>query len=230
MDKIDVFRQLFLNQEINGRLVDEDIFNKALRKCIGDKRLSRRVKKNVPDEEVIDRFVEIEHMESAINSALNLRPKPVNPAVKFDDVRNMDLSLQNWSTYQEAERKFAQERLNAYQEFYALEAPNDILGIYDVIDLEVRMQVIRLYIRLSKKKDEIAEYDEKLKELRQQWSKALEDLNLKKKQRDNLKKPKEDKSLISDQLNALDKSIDELKQDVELEELEEERMLEKRNR
>lgn len=211
MSKIEILRKQFLNQEINGHLIDEDIFNKALNKCIGDKRISQKVFKYVKDEEVVEQHVEAEHVEKAINSAFNLRNRQNSNNVKFDDVRNMDLSLSNWDTYQPAEQKFAQERLCAYQEFYSLDAPNDILGIYDVIDLEVRMQTIRLYIRLTKKKDDIIDYDKQLKELRLQWSKTLEDLNLKKKQRDSKKEIPKDTS--NDLSNAI-KSLDEMQAEI----------------
>lgn len=217
-NKIELFKQAFINKEFSGIIVTEDIFIKALNKCAGDKRFKYKIGKAHPNEEIIEKYVDFDDMVRAINSAANLQVKKPDTSVKFDDVRNMDLSLSNWDTYQEAEKKFAQERLCAYQEFYSLDAPNDILGIYDVIDLEVRMQAIRLYIRLSKKKDEITEYDNKLKELRQQWSKTLEDLNLKKKQRDS-KKEKTVDTTATDHMNAI-KSLDEMQEEAKQKQLE----------
>lgn len=217
-NKIELFKQAFINKEFSGIIVTEDIFIKALNKCAGDKRFKYKIGKAHPNEEIIEKYVDFDDMVRAINSANNLQVKKPDTSVKFDDVRNMDLSLDNWETYTEQERKFARQALCAYNDYYDLDAPNDRTGIYDVIDLEVRMQTIRLFIRLSKKKDEIAEYDNKLKELRQQWSKALDDLNLKKKQRDS-KKDKPTDTTVTDYVNAI-KSLDEMQKEVEQKQLE----------
>ena len=191
--------------EVNGITITEEILEKAINKCIGDRRTRKSVTKKDTDEEIIETLINEQDVMNAISSAVNLKVKKPDTSVKFDEVRNMDLSLDNWETYTPEERKFAQLTLCAYNDYYDLNAPNDRTGIYDVIDLEVRMQTIRLFIRLCKKKDEIAEYDAKLKELRVQWSKALDDLNLKKKQRDNTKeKPKDTSDEHQNAIKSLD--------------------------
>jgi hypothetical protein len=212
-------------------IVTKELICKAVRKLVGYRRNSYKdqLSRKATAHEVIE-HIDPKTGQNIITEqdVLNNIPgvtglkiggnKPKEIEVKFDDVRNMDLSLSNWDTYQPAEKDFAQERLHSYQEFYSLDAPNDILGIYDVIDLEVRMQTIRLFIRLSKKKDEIAEYDIKLKELRQQWSKTLEDLNLKKKQRDTAKTKTVDNT--SEEYINIIKSVDEMQAEIEKRKLE----------
>lgn len=204
---------------VNGIYVTEAILERAKNKCVGDKRRKKSLD-IAPDESfaaVLTLHVQRDDVIHAIASANNLKVKQPDMSVKFDDVRDMDLSLDNWETYRPEEKKFAQCQLSAYNDYYDLDAPNDKTGIYDVIDLEVRMQTIRLYIRLSKKKDEILEYDKQLKELRLQWSKALDDLALKKKQRD-VAKPK----LIdtSNDLSEAIKSLDEMQAEAEQRKLE----------
>jgi hypothetical protein len=172
-----------------------------------DQRLTNRaiLEKHVTAEDIIRNIPSVAGLNKRNNDRANGELPDREKEVKFDDIRNMDLSLENWETYTPEERKFAQGLLSAYNDYYDLNAPNDKTGIYDVIDLEVRMQTIRLFIRVTKKKDESAEYDAKLKELRVQWSKALDDLNLKKKQRDVAKpKPTDTTNDIGNAIKSLD--------------------------
>lgn len=188
--------------------VTEDILIRALKKCIGDKK--RRKDLDITEEttnsDILNLYVTEDDIYNAINSAANLRKRTIDTSVKFDEVRSMDLSFDNWKSYHDGEKQFALERLQEYQDFYSLEAPNDKFGIYDVIDIEVRMQTIRLFLRMARPKDpSIEENEMKLTRLRQQWSKALDDLNLKKKQRDVAKNtPKETADTYINAIKELD--------------------------
>jgi len=194
--------------------VTEDILIRALNKCIGDKKRRKdlEITEDTTNLDILEMYVTEDDVYGAINSAANLRKRSPDTSVKFDEVRSMDLSFNNWDSYHDGEKEFALERLRDYQEYYSLEAPNDRFGIYDVIDIEVRMQTIRLFLRMARPKDpSIEENEMKLARLRQQWSKALDDLNLKRKQRGNKTQPDEDANTHTNTIKELDEMEAEVK-------------------
>jgi hypothetical protein len=229
ISKVKTFDHL-VGKEIRGRIVDYDILQKAIGKCVSDKRNSHRddFEGEVSDAFIIQEFVEEDDVIRAISSAMNLKPKQASTEIKFDDVRNMSLGLDNLEGYTDAEREFVQSRLNVYKSFYFgdnLVAPNDEFQILDLINMELDIMQLNTFIRMNKKCEE---EKKALKEVRLQYSKAQQDLNLKKQQRDNTKeKPKDTNIDLTTAINQLDKSVSDMQLEVEFEKQQEREMIKK---
>jgi hypothetical protein len=214
-----------IGMKIGDTEITEELVDKSVSRLITFRRKSKKDHES-SDAFIIQEYITDEDVIRNIASANNLKPKTVDTSVKFDDVRNMSLGLDNLEGYTEAEKSFVQQRLCVYKSFYFGDgvsvAPNDEFQILDLIDMELDIQQLKTFTKLNKKCEE---EKKALKEMRSQYSKALQDLNVKKQQRDNVKKPKDNGSTISDQLNEFEQSIEELQHDIESEEQEELEML-----
>jgi len=218
---------------INGIVVTERILESAKSKCIGDKR--RKKSLEIPPDEsdaaVLALHVQRDDLINAIASVANLKEKKPDTSIKFDDVRNMDLGLDNLEGYTNAERDFVQQRLCVYKSFYfgdsLLVAPNDEFQILDLINMELDIMQLNTFIRMNKKSEEEKKL---LKEARLQYSKALQDLNVKKQQRDNRKKTETADDELLKAINEADKNINEYELEVDLEDAEEQQQMKEKKK
>lgn len=229
-NKIELFRQAFINKEICGVIVTEDIFTKALNKCVGDKRYKYKFSKSYPKEDIIEKYVDFDDVIRAINSAANLQTKkPVN-SVKFDDVRNMSLRLDNLEGYTEAEKKFVQQRLCELSGEFDLEKSTDKFLAYRVVLCELKIMQLETLIVMNPKLAKEVQAQAQIDLLDRQYKIFCESLNALKRQRDNTKgKQKESQTNLADIINKLDKSIPELEAEVAKERQQEIEMIKKRN-
>jgi hypothetical protein len=235
-----------IGQEVNGVLVTEKHLEAAENRACTNKRKvwekQKDLRRKKSNAELLKEVITKEDVVRLIRTVDGLVKKNEAKAkgeedpykeVKFDDVRKMDLDLDNPSGYEASEKKFIQSRLQVYKSFYfgdGVVAPNDEFDLLDIIDLEREIEQLKTLIRLNPKKCD--EERKLLPVLRKQRSDALQGLNAKKLQRDNSKKIKDDKGAIADQLNELDKDkpIEDLQREVDLEEQEEQKMLKKRKK
>jgi hypothetical protein len=208
-----------------------ELIESALSKCISDKRSMKGTpNKKMSDEDIVDSYIHDADILSRIPSVVNLckgNPNLNKKEVKIDEIRKMDLGLDKFAGYEPNEISFIQDRLKIYKEFYEVNAPNDEFQVFDIIDMELEMIQLKTFIKLNPKKCD----DEKkqLKELRVQYSKAQQDLNVKKQQRDSVK-GKSNTDNETD-LFSLIKSVDEMQAEVEEENKEiQHRMKEKAKR
>ena len=229
-NKIELFRQAFINKEICGVIVTEDIFTKALNKCVGDKRYKYKLSKSYPKEDIIEKYVDFDDVIRAINSAANLQTKkPVNN-VKFDDVRNMSLRLDNLEGYTKAEKKFVQQRLCELSGEFDLEKSTDKFLAYRVVLCELKIMQLETLIVMNPKLAKEVQAQAQIDLLDRQYKIFCESLNALKRQRDNTKgKQKESQTNLADIINKLDKSIPELEAEVAKERQQEIEMIKKRN-
>jgi hypothetical protein len=143
----------------------------------------------------------------------------------------MDLGLDNLEGYTNAERDFVQQRLCVYKSFYfgdsLLVAPNDEFQILDLINMELDIMQLNTFIRMNKKSEEEKKL---LKEARLQYSKALQDLNVKKQQRDNRKKTETADDELLKAINEADKNINEYELEVDLEDAEEQQQMKEKKK
>jgi hypothetical protein len=231
LNKIEILQELFLNKEINGKLVDEDIFNKALKKCIGDVRFKHKASTRLmEDEEVVEQYIEIERMEKAINSAMNLQNRQPNSTVKFDDVRNMSLDLDNLEGYTDAEKNFVQQRLCELSQEFNLEKSTDKFLAYRVVLCELKIMQLETLIVMNPKLAKETQAQAQIDLFDKQYKVFCESLNALKRQRDNTKEKPKEKLDLAANINKLDKSITELQLEAEKARQEEKKMIEKINK
>lgn len=229
-NKIELFRQAFINKEICGVIVTEDIFTKALNKCVGDKRHKYKLSKSYPKEDIIEKYVDFDDVIRAINSAANLQTKKPENNVKFDDVRNMSLGLDNLEGYTEAEKKFVQQRLYELSGEFDLEKSTDKFLAYRVVLCELKIMQLETLIVMNPKLAKEVQAQAQIDLLDRQYKIFCESLNALKRQRDNTKgKQKESQTNLTDIINKLDKSIPELEAEVAKERQQEIEMIKKRN-
>jgi len=206
--------------------VDQDILDKAYSRLLSFRRKRYKDTKS-SDAFIIQEYVTEEDFITSIESVCNLKVGNIKEKeVKFDDVRNMSLRLDNLEGYTEAEKSFVQQRLSVYKSFYfgdsLLVAPNDEFQILDLIDMELDIMQLKTFVKLNKKSKE---EEEKLKQMRLQYSKALQDLNVKKQQRDNRKKTETGDDELLKAINEADRTISEFEIEVVSEEEEEKQQM-----
>jgi hypothetical protein len=219
----------FLNMELNGRIVDEDILKKAINKCVGDKRVSKKVLATESDAFVIREYVEADDVFRAISSAMNLRVKTPDTSIKFDDVRNMALGLDLLEGFRDAEKRIVQQRLSELAEDFNLEKTTDKFLAWRVALCELKIMQLETLTVMNKKEAKEIEASKQLDLLDKQYKVYCESLNVLKRQRDNTKeKPKETLDLTGN-INKLDKSNVELQKEVDKARREEQEMIKKLN-
>jgi hypothetical protein len=231
ISKVKTFDHLIGNP-VNDTFVTEDMIESALNKCIGDKRrkTSLGILATESDAYVIQEFIEEEDVIRAIVSINNLKAKKPDTSIKFDDVRNMELGLDLLEGYKDAEKQFVQSRLSALSEDFNLEKSTDKFWAWRVALCELKIMQLETLAVMNHKEFVNVDGTKQLDLLDKQYKVYCDSLNILKRQRDNIKKVKEDRSTISDQLNEFDKPVEELQHDVESEEQEELRMLKNRKK
>jgi hypothetical protein len=214
------------NGETKTRKIDQDLLDKAYNRLLSMRRRSRKDFES-SDSFIIQEYVTEEEMITAIRTVSHLRSdgNSKKSEVKFDDVRNMDLSLQSLEGFKESERRIIQRRLNELSEDFNLEKSTDKFLAWRVAVCELKIMQLETLVVLNPKEAASVEANKQIDTLDKQYKVFCESLNALKRQRDNTKVKAVDNS--GDILNTI-KSIDEMTQEVQEEQKEiEKRMKEK---
>jgi hypothetical protein len=240
-DKIIVFDTL-LGQTIDGITITEKHIDYAENKVASWKRNQLKKESNKDHKQTLkyiaEHYCNADEVLKQIPSIDSLVQKNLEKAngslekkseVKFDDVRNMDLSIQSLEGFKETEKKIIQQRLLELSEDFNLEKSTDKFLAWRVAVCELKIIQYETLIALNPKA--IKDVQSQIDILDKQYKVFCESLNVLKRQRDSIKKQSDNKSSISDTLNELDnKSVDDLKHEAELEEQEELKMMKKRKK
>jgi hypothetical protein len=219
-----------IGTEIRGKIVDDDILQKAINKCVADKRNSRRKDfiGEVSDALIIQECVEEDDVIRAISSIINLKVKLPDTSVKFDDVRNMSLGLDNLEGYTEAEKCFVQQRLSELSQDFNLEKSTDKFLAFRVVICELKIMQFETLTVMNKKEAKEIDAAKQIDALDKQYKVYCESLNVLKRQRDNTKeKPKDTNIDLTTAINQLDKSVNDMQLEVEFEKQQEIEMIRK---
>lgn len=162
---------------------------------------------------------------------------PPSKEIKFDDIRNMSLGLDNLEGYTEAEKHFVQQRLCVYEKDFDIEKPNDKFLARRVVLCELMiLQLERYRLELEKhgkKQAEISDVQKQIESLEKQFTGHCDKLNVLKKQRDNPGKGKgkeEAGNNLTETISKLDKPVSDLEAEVIKEKQQEVKMIAKRNK
>lgn len=219
---------IFKNGEKKVIKIDELLLDRAYSRVI--KIMRNRWKDfDNSDDFVLREYVSETEFENAMKSVAQLnKGNGIDKEVKFDDVRNMSLGLDNLEGYTDAEKSFVQERLSDLAEDFNLEKSTDKFLAWRVALCELKIMQLETLSVMNKK--EAADAQKQIEILDKQYKLFCESLNALKRQRDNVKeKPKEVVDLTGN-INKLDKSIDELKNEINKEREQEREMIIKLNK
>jgi hypothetical protein len=216
----------------DGIEITEQNLPAAVNTYIGNAK--RRLGKNATQARIFEDF-KIEYLYNSLKSTSNLKSGLIDnitaPEKKAEEIRNTPINDELDDGYSPQEKEFVQRRLSEYESFYSLDGPNDKFGILDVIDIELRIQILKKQIRekMGRNKD-TSDDDKILADLRKQWSALLKDLNLTKLQRDNPRNKKDETNsdTIADKLKEADKTVEDLEQEATAKKQEVAEMLRKR--
>jgi hypothetical protein len=222
-------------------IITEDLLKIAENKLASQRRKSLTKEKNpdckLPNKDILEKYVTAEDIVRNIPSIVGLAKKnesrrngeiqPKKEEIKFDDVRNMSLGLDNLEGYTEAEKSFVQQRLSVYERDYNLEKAADKFKALRAVICE--MKILQLETLLASKPKGDPEIQNQINALDKQHAFHCDGLNALKKQMDNQKNKPQDKMDLTGNINKLDKSLKELQQDVDKSRKEEQKMIEKLN-
>jgi hypothetical protein len=214
--------------------ITDKYITKAVRKLVGYRRRSYDISPKDSDEFVIDyvddqtgeKIITEQNVIDNIPSVVGLKNGVQQKEVKFDDVRNMPLGFNNLESYTEAEKLYIQQRLYDFDQDFELKTAADKFIAWRAILCEMNIMQLELY-KIHKPK-EATETQKQIDTLDNQYKKHCDALNVLKKQRDNSKeKPKDQGTDLTSAINQLDKSISDMKLEVEEEKKQEQEMIKK---
>jgi flagellar biosynthesis chaperone FliJ len=210
----------------DGIEITDQNLRSAVNTYVGNAR--RRLGKNATQAKIFEDF-KIEYLYKSLKSTSNLKSGVIDnitaPEKKQEEIRNTPINDELDDGYSPQEKEFVQRRLSEYSGDYKLERAADVTLARQTILYEMWMD--RLNKRVSREPKNFDELIKQIQTLNMLILKNQEALNALKKQVDNPRnnKPEETKNDIIDILNAIDKPIADLEQDIVQEEEEEERML-----
>lgn len=221
---------IYKNGDTKAIKVDEVLLDRAYSRILKvlRNRYDEYDPEKVSDALILQQYGTEEEFLNLMKSVAQLnKGNGIDKEVKFDDVRNMSLGLDNLEGYTDAEKSFVQERLSDLAEDFNLEKSTDKFLAWRVALCELKIMQLETLSVMNKK--EAADAQKQIEILDKQYKDFCTSLNALKRQRDNSKeKPKETLDLTGN-INKLDKSIDELKIEINKEREQEREMIIKLN-
>jgi hypothetical protein len=232
-----------VGQEIDGILVTGKLLDSAeLKACTNKRKTFKKAKDQrwrKSNAELLETEIskeDIIRLFKGINALMQRNearargeevPSKKDLEVKFDDVRNMSLGLDNLEGYTEAEKSFVQQRLCVFEQDFELKTATDRFIAWRAVICEMNIRQLEL-LKVYRPK-EIGEIQKQIDVLDNQYKKHCDALNVLKKQRDNTKEKPKETTNLTDIINKLDKSIEELQMEVDQDKQQEKEMIQKRN-
>lgn len=214
-----------LGTTIDGVEITADLLKKAINRRLGmvRKKLekTKHPDRKLNDNELIERYLKEEDIKKGIKPVVGLLHPKENKALqesqqkkqqllKFDDVRNMNLNVNSFEGYTEAERLFIESRLAEYANDFNLEKKSDEFLAWRAVICELKIMQLEILI-LNQNAKESAETQKQIDTLDNQYKKHVESLNGLKKQRDNQKAKPSDGD--SGNLTESIKTVDDMAQE-----------------
>jgi hypothetical protein len=236
------FAYLINRQLEDGRIIDEPLLKKAFanrfsqlrRRLKNEKNPDSRVYKD--DEYLFDKYpFSEEDVLKSINAVKALVTPKENPALiarqnaaTLNDIRDMDLSLDDFSAYRPAEQRYIQRRLNEYANDFTIEKATDRFQVLRAVLRELSiLQLERLKIE-PQSETQAKETQAKIDALDKEYRLICDSLNVLKKNRETgRQKPQNQGTDLTEIINRLDKPVEDMEFEVEKEQQEEQKMIRK---
>ena len=140
---------------VNGKIVTEEMLERAKRKCIGDRKRRKdlNITADTNNATILALYVSEDDVINAIASAGNLKPRSVDTSVKFDDIRDMELGIELLKGYRDAEKKVIQRRLYELAQDFDLEKSTDKFLAWRVAVCELKIMQLETLIVVNSKEE-----------------------------------------------------------------------------
>jgi hypothetical protein len=210
-----------IGKEYKGIVATEELLIKSANRLAGLKRSYLEKKKNpdykltnetiikkynITDEKILAGITSVGHLIDPNNPATIPKPE-----VKFDDVRDMDLTIDEFAGFRDSERKFINWRLPDYERDYDLTKAADKFKALRAVICEMKIRQLEVVLASKQKGD--AEIQKQIDNLDKQYTQHCDSLNALKKQQDNKKDKPDTAGGISEAVNRMSKPIKELQKE-----------------